>query len=383
MGSPPDTSRHDLDDSKLGQYLLQHGGIPGLQLPVVTSKIGHGQSNPTYFLDDAAGTRFILRKKPPGPSISAVAHRIDREYRVLKALGAVEGFPVPQVYHLCLDTGVIGTEFYIMQFVKGRVITDMDMRELSPTERRQVWFSAIETLVWLHSLDTDAIGLSGFGKKTGFYARHCKTWTQIEAQQAAVKDAKTGQALGRAHPKYDEIVEYVRKHLPVDRYSLVHGDFKFDNLILHPTEPKVIAILDWELSTIGHPLMDLVFFTSPFLPDYARVDQPGQAPSEAPYSPENRKKSGMPEPSELLDHYAKLMGYDLRKDGQGRDWDTAIIFQYLRAGTISHGIQARTISGQASSSFGHVYFSKTKKALDAAYRRVREAQEQETSLSKL
>ncbi|KAF9891537.1 hypothetical protein FE257_004004 [Aspergillus nanangensis] len=375
-------SRHALDDISLGRYLLQSGKIPGLQLPVMTTKIGYGQSNPTYFMDDSANTRFILRKKPPGPSISPVAHQVDREFRVLQALGSVEGFPVPKVFDLCMDASVIGTSFYVMEFVKGRIITDMDLAELSPTDRRKAWLSAVETLAWLHSIDPDAIGLADYGKKTGFYARHCNTWSRIESQQAVVKDGKTGKVLGRAHPRYDDILDYVRGNLPGDRYAIVHGDFKFDNLILHPTEPRVIAILDWELSTIGHPLMDLVFFVSPFFPDYSRTDHPGST-SKSPSRPENRGTSGTPDPKELLDHYARLVGFELRNDGGGKDWETATIFQYLRAGTISHGIQARTISGQASSSFGHVYFGKTKKALEAAFQRVKRLQEHKDSRFKL
>ncbi|EON98410.1 putative phosphotransferase enzyme family domain protein [Phaeoacremonium minimum UCRPA7] len=226
--------RHDLDDEALGNYLIRSGTMPGLKLPLVTTKIGYGQSNPTYFVDDAAGTRFILRKKPQGNAISPVAHQIDREFRVLKALGSVAGFPVPGAYTLCMDNSVIGSHFYTMEFVKGRIITDVDMKELSPADRRKAWFSAVETLAWLHSLDPDAIGLEGYGKKHGFYARHCNTWSRIEAQQAAVKNPDSGQALGRAHENYDEVMDYIRANLPGERSAIVHGDFKFDNLVREP-----------------------------------------------------------------------------------------------------------------------------------------------------
>ncbi|KAF5599665.1 phosphotransferase enzyme family domain-containing protein [Fusarium pseudoanthophilum] len=386
MGSQQDTkigSHHDLDNGALGSYLLSSREIPTLKLPVTTSKIGYGQSNPTYYLDDAAGTRYILRKKPTGKAISPVAHQVDREFRVLKALGSVEGFPVPKVFVLCNDSSIIGTPFYVMEFVKGRIITDTDMKELPPGERRQAWFSAIETLAWLHSLDLDKIGLGGYGKKTGFYARHCSTWSRVESQQAAVKDAKTGKPLGRAHERYDEVVRYMKENIPLDRHAIVHGDFKFDNLILHPDEPRVIAILDWELSTIGHPLMDLVFCISPFFSDYTKSGQSSLSLQDSPYKVENRAKSGIPEPDELLARYAEIVGFDMRQDNRGKDWDTAIIFHYLRGATIAHGIQARAISGQSSSSFSHLYFSKTKQGIEAALRRIESLKDQETGESKL
>ncbi|KAL6362136.1 hypothetical protein LRP88_04211 [Fusarium phalaenopsidis] len=376
------TSSHDLDDRALGRYLGQSGRIAGLQLPVTTTKIGYGQSNPTYFLDDAEGTRFILRKKPIGQAISPVAHQVDREYRVLRALGSVEGFPVPKVFDLCMDMSVIGTPFYIMEFVQGRIMADMDLPELSPADRRKAWFSAIETLAWLHSLGPDTIGLDGYGKKSGFYARQCNTWSRIEAQQAAIKDATTGKPLGRAHEKYDDIINYVGKHLPGDRYCIVHGDFKFDNLILHPTEPRVIAILDWELSTIGHPLVDLAFSTSPFFDHVTKIGKPSSS-SESPYKPENRKAYGLPEPQELLDRYTEIVGYDLRNDGGGKDWEIATIFHNIRGGTIAHGIQARTISGQASSEFSHLFFSKRKRFLDTAWQQVKKLKEQEVVCANL
>ncbi|CVL07983.1 related to Phosphotransferase enzyme family domain protein [Fusarium mangiferae] len=386
MGSHQDTktgSRHDLNNEALGSYLFSTREIPTLKLPVTTSKIGYGQSNPTYYLDDAAGTRYILRKKPIGKSISPVAHQVDREFRVLKALGSVEGFPVPKVFTLCNDSSIIGTPFYVMEFVKGRIITDSDMKELPPDERRQAWFSAIQTLAWLHSLDPDKIGLDSYGKKTGFYTRHCATWSRIESQQAAVKDAETGRPLGRAHERYDEVVRYVKENLPLDRHAIVHGDFKFDNLILHPDEPRVIAILDWELSTIGHPLMDLVFCISPFFPDYTKSGKSSLSLQDSPYKPENRAKSGIPDPDELLARYTEIVGFDMRQDNRGKDWDTAIIFHHLRGATIAHGIQARAISGQSSSSFSHLYFSKTRQAIEAALRRIKSLKDQQTGQTKL
>lgn len=376
-------SRHKLDDAALGKYLSDRNAIPGIKLPIVSTKIGYGQSNPTYFVDDAGGQRFVLRKKPSGTIISPVAHQVDREYRVIKALGSVKGFPVPKTYVLCEDPSIIGTAFYIMEFVKGRIITDPDLGDLSSSDRRKAWFSMVETLAWMHSLDPDTIGLSGFGKKTGFYARHCNTFSRIEAQQAKVKDRKTGEELGRAHPHYEEIVDAVREHLPGERYSIVHGDYKFDNVILHPTEPRVIAILDWELSTIGHPLMDVVYMTAPFWNEATKSGHPGQGSLKNPYKLENRIESGMPDPDELLDRYSQIVGFDPRKDGAGMDWRVAQIFHYVRGGTISHGIQARTISGQASSDFSHVYFENTKRSLDAALVRVRKLKEYKSKRASL
>ena len=126
-----------------------------------------------------------------------------------------------------------------MEFVKGRIITDTEMSELTPDERHKAWFSAIETLAWLHSIDPDKIGLADYGKKTGFFARHCDTFGRIEAQQAKIRDIKTGKPLGRAHEAYDEVLAYVRGHLPGDRYGIIHGDFKFDNLVC---EEQIISV---------------------------------------------------------------------------------------------------------------------------------------------
>ncbi|KAL5116924.1 hypothetical protein ACEQ8H_005141 [Pleosporales sp. CAS-2024a] len=366
--APQEKRRHDLDDGQLGEYLKDW--LPNFRLPIVSTKIGYGQSNPTYFIDDANQTRFILRKKPSGTIISPVAHQVDREYKVLKALGSVHGFPVPKVYCLCMDASIIGTTFYVMEFVQGRIITDPNLATLSPTERRSAWFSVVSTLAWLHSIDADSIGLSDFGKKTGFYTRQCNTFSRIEAQQAKVKDVHTGRELGRAHPDFDEIVNYVRKQAPSDRTSIVHGDYKFDNVMLHPTEPRVISILDWELSTIGHPLMDAVYVVAPY---WNRVSSSGISRGEggAVYD----AKNGMPSMDELLGEYARITGWDPRKEEN--EWEIAQVFHLMRGSTISHGIQARTISGQASSEFSHIYFENTKRGLNMALAMVRSMKEQE------
>ncbi|KAL5467843.1 hypothetical protein PMIN07_003424 [Paraphaeosphaeria minitans] len=345
-------ARHDLNDDVLGEYLQQH--LPDLCQPVISTKKGYGQSNPMYFVDDAKKQRYILRKKPSGTIMSAVAHQVDREYRVLQALGTVEGFPVPRVYCLCMDDKIIGTTFYVMQYVEGRILTDPDLSELSSADRRAAWLSVISTLAWLHSIDPDAIGLSSYGKKTNFYARHCTTFSRIEAQQAQVKDVSNGRPLGGAHPSFYEITAYIGANLPSERAGIIHGDYKFDNIVLHPTEPRVVAVLDWELSTIGHPLMECL------------DDQGGEA-----YDDQKRAQSGMPEMGELLDEYTRKAGWDPRGDR----WEVAKVFHLMRGGTISHGIQARTISGQASSEFSHVYFENTK-SLDAALDTMRRLKEE-------
>ena len=351
-------TRHDLNDEALGKYLQQH--LLNLSLPVISTKIGYGQSNPTYYVDDANRQRYILRKKPSGTIISPVAHQVDREYRVLKALGTVKGFPVPKVYCLCMDQTVIGTAFYVsfcsdilpvlnqkyylyprklaidkeflqvMQHVEGRIIKDPDLTELSPADRRLAWFSVIRTLAKLHSIDPDTIRLSSFGKKSNFYARHCKTFSRIEAQQAQVKDIKTGAPLGRAHPSFDEVVAYIRGNLPAERSCIIHGDYKFDNIVLHPTEPRVVAVLDWELSTIGHPLMDCVYVTGPYWNRYSKVglgkprdDQGGEV-----YEDDRRAESGMPDMEELLDEYAAGAGWDPRRDA--KEWEVAKVFHLMR-----------------------------------------------------
>lgn len=192
----------------------------------------------------ADGQRFVMRKKPPGKLLSKTAHKVEREYRILHALEATE-VPVPKTYCLCEDATIIGTPFYIMEFLDGRIFDDSAMPGVGAGEREAMWRAAVETLARLHAVDVDAVGLGSFGRPSGFYGRQVQTWSAICARQEAVADIETGERVGRL-PHFDETVAFfLRDGLqPRDRTTLVHGDYKIDNLVFHKTEPRVIGILE-------------------------------------------------------------------------------------------------------------------------------------------
>uniref|UniRef100_A0A8C2XJG2 Acyl-CoA dehydrogenase family member 11 n=1 Tax=Cyclopterus lumpus TaxID=8103 RepID=A0A8C2XJG2_CYCLU len=211
-----------------------------------------GQSNPTFLVQTPSDS-YVLRKKPPGELLPG-AHKVDREYRVQKALFSA-GFPVPQPLLHCTDAEIIGTEFYLMEHVRGRIFRDLRLPGVSAAERAALYVAAVETLAKLHSLDLASLNLEGYGKGSGYCKRQVSTWTK-QYTAAATRDI----------PAMNELSDWLMNNLPAtdDEVTLVHGDFRLDNLIIHPREARVMAVLDWELSTTGQPLADLAYFLMPY-----------------------------------------------------------------------------------------------------------------------
>lgn len=207
-------------------------------------KFGFGQSNPTYQLIDSKSNKFVMRKKPPGRLVSKTAHKVEREYRILNALQNTD-VPVPKVYCLCEDDSILGSPFYIMEFLDGRIVTEPHFPGVSPEERTEMWHDAIRTLAKLHRLDPKQIGLESYGKPAGFYDRQIKTFGTLGEAQGMTKDVETGEAVGEV-PRMKELVQFFsdKKSQPRDRGVPIHGDYKIDNLVYHKTEPRVIGILE-------------------------------------------------------------------------------------------------------------------------------------------
>ncbi|HEX4882494.1 MAG TPA: phosphotransferase family protein [Casimicrobiaceae bacterium] len=234
----------DLDARALGAWVAEH--VPGLQGTPRLARIRGGQSNPTYFVS-FADAELVLRKQPPGPLLPS-AHAIDREYRVMSAL-AKTSVPVPRMVGYCDDAAVLGTPFYLMERVPGRVFAAHALPGLAPAERSAMYASMAETLAVLHEVDPAAVGLADFGKPGNYFARQVVRWTR-QWQQSRTRD----------NPWLDELIAWLPAHIPPgDDVAICHGDFRIGNLMFAPSAPRVVAVLDWELATLGHPLADVAF----------------------------------------------------------------------------------------------------------------------------
>jgi aminoglycoside phosphotransferase (APT) family kinase protein len=314
---------HRFDTGALEAYLReQRDEIGDLAGPLVVHQFRGGQSNPTYHLNDGA-SQWVLRRKPPG-TLVASAHAVDREFRVLKALGQTD-VPVPKVRVLCEDPAVIGTIFYVMDVIPGRILTDQTLPDLSPEDRAGIYDSKISTLAKLHAVDHEAIGLGDYGKPGNYYARQIKTWTR-QYQSATALDPI---------PAMERLAEWLPENIPADdAVSIAHGDYGLNNMVIHPTEPRVAAILDWELSTIGHPLADLTYHLSarrtPSSPFHALSDS-------------DLRERGIPTEAEYVARYCELSGRS-----EIKDYEFYIAFHLFRSAGIMRGIAGRVQAGTAA-----------------------------------
>ncbi len=319
----PVTRAHRFDEARLSGYLVGRGFRDfGGALEVLQYQ--GGQSNPTFRLRTPEGL-YVLRKKPPGELLPS-AHLVEREFRVMSALERTD-VPVPKMLHLCEDPSVIGQTFFLMEHVEGRVGSAPGLPEASgPEERRAIYDAMNATLAALHAVDWRAVGLEGFGKPTGYVERQIARWTR---QYEATRDEPIG--------AMEALVEWLPRHVPArEESAIAHGDFRLDNLILHPREPRVVAVVDWELSTIGHPLADVAYNCMVYhLPEGPLWKGLGEVDVEP---------LGIPAEPEYVARYCERTG----RDGVP-DWDFFMAFGLFRLAAICQGVYARALQGNASS----------------------------------
>jgi aminoglycoside phosphotransferase (APT) family kinase protein len=315
-----DTHRFDVD--ALVRYLC--GRVEGAEPPFMVRQFRGGQSNPTYYIessDATKGARLVLRRKPPGHLLPS-AHAIEREYQVMTALRG-SGVPVPKTHLLCDDATIIGTPFFVMEYVDGFPMTDATLPERSAEDRRAIYASMIEVLARLHSVDWCAAGLGGYGKPGNYAARQVHRWTaQYRASETQRIDAM------------ERLIEWLPTHLPADDdTAIVHGDYRPGNVLLHPVEPCVAAVVDWELSTIGHPLVDLGH--------HALLFRTG--PEDFGAFGDRVRPDGVPDEDEHLARYCRITGR-----ASLPDWDFYVAFAMFRFAAIFQGIMGRVVSGTAN-----------------------------------
>lgn len=305
----------------LGSYLERH--LDGFRGPLQLEKFDQGQSNPTFLITAHSGN-YVLRRKPPGALLDS-AHAVDREYRVLNALADTR-VPVPNALHLCEDEAVIGSMFYIMSFAEGRIFWDPALPGLAKSQRRPVLEAQIGVLAAMHNVDVDAVGLSDYGPRTNYYQRQITRWSK------QYRAAETEKILAMEH-----LMQWLPDNIPEDTgdVSLIHGDYRLDNIIYHPAESRVLAVLDWELSTLGNPLADLAYLcTCMRLPEVGPL---------AGLAGKDLAQLGLPTEQELVSLYCRLRGI-----GTIENWPFYLAFSYFRLGAICQGVFQRALDGNAS-----------------------------------
>jgi aminoglycoside phosphotransferase (APT) family kinase protein len=315
--------RLQFDSVALERYLAAR--IEGLHGPLQVEQFEGGQSNPTYLLTTPRGSRFVLRRKPPGTLLPS-AHAVDREFAITRALHSI-GFPVARPRLLCEDDRVIGTAFFVVDYVAGRVFWDQSLAELPKEVRGAVWHEMCQIIATLHKTDYRAIGLETFGKPGNYCERQIARWSK---QYRASETERI--------PAMDSLIEWLQRKIPSQTVdSIVHGDFRLDNMIFHPTKPKVLAVLDWELSTLGDPLADFAYHClSWHVP-------PGHFRGIAGL---DLAALGLPTEQEHLARYCQLTG----RDGiDSADWDFYIAYNLFRIAAILQGIVKRVVEGTAAS----------------------------------
>ncbi|XP_076895181.1 putative acyl-CoA dehydrogenase IBR3 [Bidens hawaiensis] len=332
-------SAHQFDTDALFRYCSLHvDAFPVSSSKFSVSQFGHGQSNPTYLLELQSGhlvKRYVMRKKPPGKLLQS-AHAVEREFQVLNALGTHTLVPVPKVFCLCTDSSVIGTPFYIMEFLEGRIYLDPMLPGVAPDKRRALYHATSNALASLHSVDVDAIGLGSFGRRNNYCQRQVERW----ANQYI---ASTGEGKSERNPKMLELIKWLRENIPSDDSSgsmagLVHGDFRMDNLVFHPIEDRVIGILDWELSTLGNQMCDIAYCCMLYIADFTQDKVKHNNGFEL------NLPEGVPSLVEYLTDYCSAAG----KPWPAAGWKFYIAFSLFRGASILAGVHSRYIMGNAS-----------------------------------
>ena len=309
------------DEAALENWLKAN--VEGYAGPLGIEQFKGGQSNPTYKLVTPARS-YVLRRKPPGEILKG-AHAVEREAKVLTALHA-QGFPVARVYGLCTDESVIGTWFYVMEMVEGRIFWDATVPGVSNEERATIFDAMNATIAQLHSYDPETIGLGDYGKPGNYFARQVGRWSrQYREDEAAGRDEAM-----------DAVIEWLEANMPEDdgASSVIHGDFRIDNMIFHPTEPRVLAVLDWELSTLGHPLADFAYHAMMYHMPPHIVAGLGGADIDA---------LGIPSEEDYVAAYCRRTG----REGLP-DYRYYLAFNFFRLAAIFHGIKGRVIRGTAA-----------------------------------